>query len=361
MTLRRIDNFETRDPDKLSDQLVRLEDNVSRETSSKGPLLTWSDWVSVFPTQAAYDAVLKCDTAAAAAAVGVSLPSISSNTVSRFVGVLRVGAQNVVLSPVESTALIDGAASVTLSTAGLYLYLHDGGQWHRVPADVATGGVADGDYGDITVAAGVWTIDSNVVSNADLRDSVALSVIGRSINSLGDPADIAAVAASGAVLRESGSVIGFGTVATAGLADAAVTYAKIQDVSAASRLLGRGSAAGAGDVEELTLGANLTMAGTVLSASGGGGGTFLQGTVDFGTTSPRPDAVTVSIVDAGVVALSRILVSLQTASGRDADEFEFSDLSAHVASITAGVGFDVIVCSGNGDADGQFTVNATRN
>jgi len=52
----------------------------------------------------------------------------------------------------------------------------------------------------------------------------------------------------------------------------AVSYAKMQDVSAASRLLGRGSAAGAGDVEELTIGSGLTLTGTVLSATGGGTG-----------------------------------------------------------------------------------------
>ncbi len=46
--------------------------------------------------------------------------------------------------------------------------------------------------------------------------------------------------------------------------DAAVTYAKIQDVSAASRLLGRGSSSGSGDVQELTLGGGLAMTGTVL-------------------------------------------------------------------------------------------------
>jgi hypothetical protein len=46
----------------------------------------------------------------------------------------------------------------------------------------------------------------------------------------------------------------------------AVTYAKIQNVSAASRLLGRGSAAGAGDVEELTLASGLSLVGTVLTS-----------------------------------------------------------------------------------------------
>lgn len=48
----------------------------------------------------------------------------------------------------------------------------------------------------------------------------------------------------------------------------AVTYAKIQNVSAASKLLGRGDS-GSGDVQEITLGAGLTMTGTTLSSTGG--------------------------------------------------------------------------------------------
>lgn len=58
-------------------------------------------------------------------------------------------------------------------------------------------------------------------------------------------------------------------VTTAKIIDAAVTYAKIQDVSAASKILGRGAAGGAGDVEEITVGSGLAMAGTTLSADGG--------------------------------------------------------------------------------------------
>ncbi len=82
----------------------------------------------------------------------------------------------------------------------------------------------------------------------------------------------AAVAATAAVTANTakvtnqthtGDVTGSGALT---IADNATTYAKMQDVSAASRLLGRGSASGAGDPQELTIGGGLTLTGTTLAA-----------------------------------------------------------------------------------------------
>ena len=47
-------------------------------------------------------------------------------------------------------------------------------------------------------------------------------------------------------------------------------FANLTPASAASKLLGRGSASGAGDFQEISLGTGLSMSGTTLSASGGG-------------------------------------------------------------------------------------------
>ena len=123
------------------------------------------------------------------------------------------------------------------------------------------GGVSDGDKGDITVSGSgtVWTIDNNSVTDAKLRDSGALSVIGRATNSSGDPADIAA-SSDGQVLRRSGTALGFGGIATAGIGDDQVSFAKLQNIPT-DRLIGRDTAA-SGDPEELTVGGGIEFTGS---------------------------------------------------------------------------------------------------
>ncbi len=135
------------------------------------------------------------------------------------------------------------------SDPGTVLYVDGGGAFaFGVVPDTAMPNLT----GDVTTVEGAvaTTIANNAVSNAKLRDSAALSVIGRSANSSGDPADIAATPASGAVLRESGSVVGFGTIVAAGIASDAVTTAKILDAnvtkakienSAGLSVIGRGT------------------------------------------------------------------------------------------------------------------------
>lgn len=92
--------------------------------------------------------------------------------------------------------------------------------------------------------AAIATIQPGVVTYAKIQNLGALAIMGRSANSSGVGADIQATAASGAVLRESGSVIGFGQIATAGIADNAVTLAKLAP-QATNTLLGNATAGSA--------------------------------------------------------------------------------------------------------------------
>jgi len=93
-----------------------------------------------------------------------------------------------------------------------------------------------------------------------------------------------------------------------------ITYDKMQNVSAASRVLGRGSAGGAGNVEELTLGAGLTMTGTVLSSTVTGGAADGLGpdgdkgdvTVGGGGTTLTIDAKAVTLAKMADVASATV-------------------------------------------------------
>lgn len=166
------------------------------------------------------------------------------------------------------TQSLDGTLSAerTLAAESSVLSLTDGGANGAMTVGVAADGITD----------------------AKLANMAALSVKGRSANSAGDPADIAASAASDAVLRESGSTIGFGTIATAGIAADAVTYAKIQNISATQKVLGRNTA-GAGDTEEVSASGVLdwigSTRGSLLYRGAGGWSILAPGTSGYALTS----------------------------------------------------------------------------
>lgn len=98
-------------------------------------------------------------------------------------------------------------------------------------------------------STGADELRDNSVTNVKLRDSVAVSVIGRASATDGDPADIVATS-NDTILRRTGDALGFGSVTLAMVPDNLLTYAKLQDVSATDMLLGR-STADAGDIEEI--------------------------------------------------------------------------------------------------------------
>lgn len=144
--------------------------------------------------------------------------------------------------------------------------------------------------GDVTASAGSGTtaiaagaiIDADVNASAaiafsKLENGSALSVVARSANSAGAVASLAASAASGQVLRESGSTIGWGTIATAGIAANAVTDAVLRQ-GAATTVIGR-SANSTGNVADIAASAD----GQVLGRSGAALSFRNVANTDFGT------------------------------------------------------------------------------
>lgn len=149
---------------------------------------------------------------------------------------------------------------------------------------VADSGVTSGTYGSSTKSV-TLSIGKDGRVTAASENTIASGIAD------GDYGDI--TASSG------------GTVLT--IDNQAVSYAKIQNVSAASKLLGRGDS-GSGSVQEITLGTNLSMSGTTLNATGGGstggafGATFNGGlsVISTGATAvvgPMPYGGTITEVD----------------------------------------------------------------
>lgn len=158
----------------------------------------------------------------------------------------------------DGVAAGPGNATFTLSpsgvTAGSYTNLNatiDAKGRILFASNGSGGGVTDGDKGQITVSAGGanWFLNTNTITNENLRQSSGLSIIGRSANSTGNVADIIAATDEYILLRRGTSLI-FGQITGTGVANNTLTFNKLQTISAAHRLLG--TDATGGNVSELT-------------------------------------------------------------------------------------------------------------
>jgi len=90
---------------------------------------------------------------------------------------------------------------------GDLLVRNSASQWTRLAVGTSTQllhGGTDPSYSAVATA----DIADNAVTNAKLRDSAAFSVIGRQIGTSGDPGDIAA-SADGVALKRLGGIVGF--------------------------------------------------------------------------------------------------------------------------------------------------------
>lgn len=230
------------------------------------------------------------------------------------------------------------------------------------------GGVTDGDKGDITVSGSgtVWTIDNAAVTLAKMQQVSTGILLGRSTAGTGV---IEQITVGAGLSLSAGTLTGTGlsdgdkgdinvtaSGATWTIDSNVVTFAKMQDVSTGI-LLGR-STAGTGDPEQITIGAGLSLAAGVLSASGGGSVNSGQVTVDFGSSAAEDDSATVTVPAAWVLAGSIITVSpaAVATADHDPDDYFAENIKAYPTNIVAGVSFDIVATAPN-LTFGEYQIN----
>lgn len=146
-----------------------------------------------------------------------------------------------------------------------------------------------------------------------------------------------AVGTSGQFLKSNGTIPGWATLAAADVPNDTWTYAKIQNVSATDRLLGRDTAS-AGDIEELTVGGGLEFTG-----SGGIQRSALTGnvtaTAGSGSTTIANNVITNAMmtddsVDSPEIADGAIDLVHMSANSVDSDQYVDGSIdTAHLGDL----------------------------
>lgn len=167
------------------------------------------------------------------------------------------------VTSISTSSPITGGPITTTGTIGI----------QDAVADGSTKGAASFNASDFNSASGVISIDyANGQKASGSQDGFLSSTDWTTFNGKQSAGNYITDLTNDITASGPGSAV-------ATIANDAVTYAKIQNVSTNNRLLGRATA-GAGDVEEITLGTGLTLSGTTLNASGGGSGTVNSGTAN---------------------------------------------------------------------------------
>jgi hypothetical protein len=143
------------------------------------------------------------------------------------------------------------------------------------------------------------------------------------------------------------------------IANSAVTYAKMQNASAASLLLGRGSAAGAGVVQEITLGAGLTMTGQVLSANAASGVTYNPGAQQATVATTGANYLFDVAYSAGAVAQSDLGARISSTNTSAGINSSATALTLNATATAGGTATGLVINTSGGAAQPQISLGGS--